>query len=757
MDKLSIRLNKPARKWDDGLPLGNGRLGAMVLGRVGEESVIINEETLCYGPYRNRANPDAKKHIDEIRKLLVDGDVEKAAFLGRMALTSVPKYNNPYQPVGDLRIYFQGGHGKAEAYERCLDIENAVAHVSYSQNDTNYVREYFVSEAYQVLAIHIKALGKNKINLCVNIGRKPFEEHTGVLGERTAGCWGVNGQDGMHYLSAVRISSKHARTMGDFVYVEDETEVSIFLAAQTDYLECLKGKQEKEQLAYKELFQQVENRLIEAERTGYKNIKETHIHDYHELYNNFDFFLGDDRTDKECCFTDQLLQRFREDKCNSSEYAYLIRLLLQYSRYLMISSSNNCLLPANLQGIWNGSFEPPWQSQYTININTQMNYWFVEKAGLSRCHLPLFNLIKLLEKNGSITARELYGCRGSCAHHNTNVWGTADPEGSFDSSPYWVMGNAWLCLHLFEHYQYTKDLNFLKETAMPAMRESIRFFEDYLYKKEDGSLVTGPVISPENSYISEKGESGALSMGTAMDNSILHQLIGSYLEGMDILNIDNYEDREILTYLFNKIPELEIGNDGRILEWMKEYQESEPGHRHISHLYGLHPGHEIIPESAELFKAAKKTFAYRLAHGGGHTGWSRAWLCCFASRLGEGEELYKHLGLFIKSCLQDNMLDVHPPFQIDGNFGITEAILEAVIQERNNKVYLLPALPSKWQNGEIRDYCLKGSAKLSMRWRNARITMLNLKSRQDGTFTICYRGSERKLSCTAGEMYKEIL
>lgn len=746
MEELSVYLKKPARKWEEGLPLGNGRLGAMVMGRVKEENVLINEETLCYGPPRERENPDGFQQLQNIRNLLLEGKVEEASFLARMALTSTPKYNNPYQPIGELRLYFQGGRGKAEYYERRLDIEHAVATVSFELDGTRYIREYFVSKAYQVLVIRVRAEGEDRITMSANIGRKPFEELTGILDERTVGCWGENGPGGMHYLSAVRIDSAHGEGMGDFVYVKKQKEVVLYLAAQTDYESCLEGRRAEAQKAYDSLYDVVKGRLNRAEEAGYERILSEHLKDYKALYDTFDLKLGEEKIGGYS--TDELLKRYREGI--RAEELYLTRMLLQYARYLMISSSDHCFLPANLQGLWNGSFEPPWQCQYTININTQMNYWFVEKVGLSSCHLPLFRLLKLLEKNGKETAGKLYHSRGFCAHHNTNVWACTSPEGIFDASPYWVMGGAWLCIHLYEHYEYTGDLKFLREEAMPLMRESIRFFEDYLFELPEGSLVTGPVVSPENTYRAHTGESGALCMGTAMDNSILRQLIHSYLEGMDILGLDM--DREMLVNLLKRIPPLKIGKSGRLQEWMEEYEEMEPGHRHISHLYGLHPGHEISPETKPYFEAAKNTLSYRLKHGGGHTGWSRAWLACFASRLLEGEALAEHVEKLILNCIQDNLLDLHPPFQIDGNFGIAEAILEAIVQERKGKIYLLPALPERWRDGKLRGYCLKGNVKLSMEWKQSEIVSLELITPENRELTICCLEQEWKIYCRGGEL-----
>lgn len=750
MKRYEIYMKKPARKWDDGLPLGNGRLGAMVLGRLKEETIFINEETLCYGPARERENPDAFRHLGEIRQLLLEGRVEKAAFLAKMALTSTPKYNNPYQPVGDLRLCFLNHAEKETHYEARLSLGEAIAELVYELDDTQYEREHFISEAYQVLAIRIRAKGKHKITLSANISRKPFEEFTGVLvhtpGKATAGNWGENGADGMHYLSGVRIASEHARSMGDAVYLEDAEEAVVYLAAGTDYQECLNGVRKDGKEAYADLSRVITERLDAAQAAGYEEIRRRHLEDYQSLNGNFNLDLNGSTDEK--MTTAELLNSFRQG--DGSCENYLTELLVHFARYLMIASSHNCLLPSNLQGLWNGSYEPPWQCQYTININTQMNYWFAEKAGLSQCQLPVMNLVKLLAENGKETARKLYGARGFCAHHNTNVWGCTAPEGIFDASPYWVMGGAWMCLHLYEHYQYTQDLEFLRE-ALPIMRESICFFEDYLYELPNGFLVTGPVVSPENTYRSSAGETGALSMGTAMDSAILRQLFKACLDGMNVLGMRDEKEEKTLKEMLEKLPPLMIGADGRLLEWMEDYEEMEPGHRHISHLYALHPGDEITPETEKYFVAANKTLQNRLSHGGGHTGWSRAWLGCFAARLRDGAALKEHVCQLLKKCIQDNFLDVHPPFQIDGNFGITEAILEGIVQSQSGKAVLLPALPAEWKDGSLKGYILKGNVRLDMDWENGKPVRLHLTAQSPKTYQLSWKTETREAACRAGE------
>lgn len=744
MEEHIIKLKKPVKKWDDGLPLGNGRLGAMVMGKTDDETIVINEETLCYGPPRQRENKDTRQNLDEIRALLQSGEVEKAAFLAKLSITGTPKYNNPYQPLCELHLSFMGGFPGKRDYESSLSLERAVATVRFTHAGTTYIREQFVSERYQVLVVRIRAIGDGRITMSANLARKPFEESTGIYGKRTAGTRGENGAGGMHYLGAVRIAGEDAKTLGDFVYVEDREEVICYLAAATDYTDMLSGERKEGEAAYADLRRSVDERLLAAEEAGYERIYKEHEQDFCARYSTFSLSLGS--TDKGIreAFTEDLLAAYQDGSREAEPY--LIELLMAYARYLMIASSSDCLLPANLQGLWNGSHVPPWQSQYTININTEMNYWFVEKAGLSDCQLPLFSLIRLLQKNGAYTAKTLYGCRGFVAHHNANVWGQTAPEGIFDASPFWVMGGAWLCIHLYTHYEYTQDEDFLRE-ALPLMYDAIRFFTDYMTTLPDGTRVTGPVVSPENTYRTRDGQVAALTMGTTMDNSILRELLEDYLKGAGILGEGDSGECASARELLKRIQPLTIGSDGRLLEWHEEYEETEPGHRHISHLYALHPGHEITPKRQELFAAAKKTLDYRLAHGGGHTGWSRAWLACFSARLLDGISVGSNIEDFIIRCLQDNLFCLHPPFQIDGNFGIAEALLESLVQERDGRIYLLPALAPRLVEGELTGYCLTGNRRLSMRWADGRLEWFSICSSKDETVEIYYGDTKQSVSC----------
>jgi alpha-L-fucosidase 2 len=729
-------LTKPAKTWDEGLPLGNGRLGAMILGKVNEETIFINEETIWYGKDRDRKNPDTLKHLSKIRSLLFEGKVEEAQFLAKMAMTSTPKYMNPYQPAGDMRLCFKGIHGKPENYERRLDLDHALAEVSFQLNGFSYQREHFVSHQYQVFATRLTTDCPEGMTLSVNMSRKPFEENTGAVSQDTVSNYGVCGPEGISWFTGITMTADvPTATIGDFVYVKNAREIVIYLACATDFVE-------------KDYQKRVLERLETAKKAGYETIRTAHIREYQELYGRMELSINESLSPE--LPMNELLDSVKRGE---EQYVpYLAEQLFAYARYLMIGSSYDCVLPSNLQGIWNGDFVPPWQSEFTININTEMNYWMAEKCGLSECHLPLFAQVKRMIPKGQKTAKELYGCRGFVAHHNTNIWANTDPEGIFDASPVWATGAAWLSLHFYEHYRYTLDQEFLRKEALPVMREVIRFYEDYLTENPEGYLVTGPSLSPENTYRSQTGEIGALCMGPAMDMEILRQLFREYLEGCEILKLSEEEsDEKKIRKILEKLPPIRLTSDGRIREWQEEYEEMEPGHRHISHLYALHPGYEITEEKEELFQAAKKTLEARLSHGGGHTGWSRAWITCFSARLKDGKAVGENIQKMLAVCIKDNLLDIHPPFQIDGNFGVGEAILESLAQSHSGYLEFLPALPPAWKTGSVRGMILRAGIQADFSWKDGCLTKLNLTAKDDREVCIRYNGTEKRIALSKGQ------
>ncbi len=733
-----IRLRKPASAWDDGLPLGNGRLGAMVMGKADEETIYINEESIWYGADRDRKNQDTLKYLPEVRRLLLNGEIQKAQFLARMSMTSTPKYVNPYQPAGNMRICFYDHKYPVMDYSRRLNLNDAICRVQYRMKNVLYTREHLVSHAYQVFAMKLQAA--EKITFSVTMCRKPFDEHSQKLDDCTVCSYGGLGENGLHYFTGIRLACKGGtvHTIGDFVYVNGADEAYIYLACGTDFQDS-------------EYRQNIMKRLDAAEKAGYEEIQRKHLLEHHALFDRMELSFGG--MDDPECSTDELLEQATSDE---NKTVYLSELLFHYARYLMISCSHDCLLPANLQGIWNGDYVPAWLSEFTININTEMNYWMVEKCNLSECHLPLFEQMKRMLPKGKETAKILYDCEGFCAHHNTNIWGNTDPEGILDASPIWVMGGAWLSLHLYEHYAYTRDMEFLRNEALPIMREAIRFFEDYLYQTEEGLLITGPTISPENSYISKLGAEGALCMGASMDSEILRQLFSDYLEGCAVLEADEASAPllaacDIVRKMLSSLPPISLTADGRIREWMEDYEEVEPGHRHISHLFALHPGRQISEHDESLFMAARKTLQYRLANGGGHTGWSCAWIACFWARLKDKEQVWMTIRKMLEKCIKINLLDTHPPFQIDGNFGIAECMVEMLVQDHTGKIIFLPALPSALaRDGFVKGMVLRGGIEADFSWKMGSLTKVCLTAKKTMSITICIEDKEHHVELIAG-------
>ncbi len=721
----SYWLDTPADDWETALPVGNGRLGASVCGRVENERITINEETMWYGKKRERRNPQSGQYVDQIRQMLLKGRVEDAQFLCQMAMTSTPKYLRPYQPACDLNLLSYHGTGPVEEYARQLNLDDATAKVRYKVDDTAYTRDFFVSVRWQVLAMRLTARGKNKLKFQINLNRRPFEQISGGNGRDTVYLEGACG-DGVSYYNGA-VLGKHdgkACQIGDYLAVWDATEAVIFFDCETSF----SGKDPKTVCL---------ERLKLAAEAGYEMLLEVHRKEYAALFGRMTLEL--EKNDYSGIPVNRLLLRTKEPAVRR----YLTQLLFAFGRYLMISSSYACELPANLQGIWNGSYTPPWESKYTININLQMNYWMVDSCGLSECFVPYVKLLDKIVENGKETAREVYGCRGSVAHHNTDCYGNSDIEGLPASAYMWPMGEAWLSLQLYDHYLYTMDEEFLRCRAIPVLEENIRFFYDYLYRGVDGRWLTGPSVSPENTYRTQDGQTASVTMAPAMDNQILRELCSAYLEGTKVLKKTGQEVK-MAAEILQAIPPIELSGDGRIREWYQEFEETEKGHRHISQLFALYPGSQIHADTPALWEAAQKTLKVRLENGGGHTGWSRAWLICMFARLWDPRKVGENIRLYLEKSTTENLYDIHPPFQIDGNFGICAGIVEALVQKRRETVYLLPAVPEEWEEGKGKGLHLKGGIVLDLEWNLQEINF-RLCSKKGGRITLFYKDRKQIL------------
>ncbi|MBO5177893.1 MAG: glycoside hydrolase family 95 protein [Lachnospiraceae bacterium] len=712
----TIWFNKPAGIWEEALPLGNGKLGAMIYGGTVRDQIALNEETMWSGGYTDRNNPDAKEALPKVRRLLLDGKISEAEELMQLAFAGCPNDMRVYQTLGDLMID-QKDPGEILEYRRELDLSTAVCTTSYRTADTTYEKEYFISAPANLLVIHMKATGAQKLNFQAKMERWHFFGGTMRTNDNGVALWGQLADDGLAFYTKVTGTFKGGKlyAMGRSLVVEDADEVTLYYCAATSFW----GEDPE---AY------VNKKLTDGLAKNYEELKEEHIADYQgyfnrvnlELYNNEEINTFATNAAKHAKVSDIPTGELLASVKNGEIPSALVETYFDFGRYLLISSSRPGTLPANLQGIWCKDFTPPWGSKYTININAQMNYWPAETCNLSECHTALLDHIKRMVEHGRTTAEKMYGCRGFVAHHNTDIWGDTAPQDLWIPGTYWVMGAAWLCTHQWTHYVYTQDKAFLQE-AFPIMREAALFFIDFMIEHE-GYLVTCPSVSPENTFILPSGERGCNSAGVTMDNQILRDLFTQCIEAAKILGIED-ELNEKIKYQLSRLRPTQIASNGTLMEWDKEYEEAEPGHRHISHLFGLYPSNQITLEGTpELTAAAEKTLERRLSMGGGHTGWSCAWIINLYARLQKSDKVYDTLKKLFSNSTLSNLFDNHPPFQIDGNFGATAAIIEMLIQARNGKVFLLPALPKQWPNGRIEGVKLPGNAEATLAWNHGKVT-----------------------------------
>ncbi len=707
MNKYTQKLiyNAPAEEWHNALPIGNGRLGAMIYGRPGNELLALNEDSIWSGGFRKRNNPKARANLDAIRSLLAEERIREAEALCEDSFYGTNEQQRHYMPLGDLNIYCL-----AEGYtDYCheLSLEYASDTVRYTVKGVTFTRTTFASKPDEVIVMHITADKPGAVSFCALIdGRDDYYDENRAYDEDTL-LFTVT--DTIPYACAITAVSEGGTcgTDANRIKCDGADSATIIIAAQTAYRT---GDYIKKAISQAKA----------AARKPYKLLLDRHTQDYTALYGRCAIDIEGDTPKSE--YTPDRLAAVREGGCDNA----LVTLYYNFSRYLMIAGSREGTLPLNLQGIWNHDMWPAWGCKYTININTEMNYWGAEVSALPECHTPLFDHIERMRENGRVTAREMYGCRGTVCHHNTDIWGDTAPQDKWMPATLWPMGLAWLCTHIRQHYLFTQDTDFLAE-KYDTIAEVCEFFLDFLTENKAGQLVVSPSVSPENTYICENGEKGSLCQGAAMDTEILTELFNGFIEAHDILSAKGYEllheeDVQAVKEALLRLPPIEEGKYGQIKEWAVDYDEAEPGHRHISQLFGLYPADLIdVYRTPELARAADATITRRLTHGGGHTGWSRAWIINMYARLHNGEKVQENITALLAHSTADSMLDMHPPFQIDGNFGGGAGIAEALLQSVSG-IEFIPALPPAWKAGKVSHLRARGGFDVSFEWKDGAVT-----------------------------------